>query len=62
MTSRYFADVKICLRVYFEDSGLDNLTDQAVEAVDCLVGIREQEGELEDNGIEVIGEPVKVNP
>jgi len=47
-----FADLKISVRVYFEDDGETDLKTQAVEAWDKRLMT-----DYEDDGIEVIGVP-----
>lgn len=48
----YFADLKISVRVYFEDDGETDLKTQAVEA-----WVKSLMTDYEDDGVEVIGEP-----
>lgn len=49
----HYADIRVNVRVYFKDNGLDALPDQAIENFDCLAGLSEVDGEMEIGGIEV---------
>ena len=52
MAEEYFADLKISIRVYFEDDGETDLKTQAVDAWQSNMMT-----DYEDHGIEVVGEP-----
>lgn len=54
MTKRYYADLRVDVRVYFTDNGEDDLNDQAVEALDAAMIVPDEEGVCEGGGIEVI--------
>lgn len=54
MADRYFADVRVDIRVYFDDDGELDLRDQAVEALELAASLPDDEGECETGGIEVI--------
>lgn len=54
MNTRCYADLRVDVRVYFDDDGEFDLKDQAIEALDAQMSLPDDEGECEVGGIEVL--------
>lgn len=52
--NRYFADVRVDFRVYFDDDGGNDVSDQAIDALLLAVDLPNRDGECETFGISVI--------
>lgn len=52
--ARYYADVRIDVRVYFDDDGEFDVRDQAIDAVKDRMSLPDDDGECETCGIEVL--------
>lgn len=50
----HWADITVNVRVYFTDNEESALMDQAIEAMEEHFHVREVEGEIEDNGLNVL--------
>jgi hypothetical protein len=48
--ARYYADVDLYVRIFFDDDGENEIVDQADNVAEELTSINWKEGELEDYG------------
>lgn len=55
--SKYFADVNVQLRVYFEDDGENDITDQAMELAEHAFTLTDDDTDY--LGLEMVGKPVE---